>query len=192
MICNNETHVPKMEQLEFEIVLTLLKEKKSHVRGIAQNIGASPSKVSRTLKEMVKKNIVDFETEGKNKVFGLKKGIESASYAYMAEHYKLFKVFQKYPEMAVICEDILKKTDEKLVVLFGSYAKFRANKGSDIDVYIETENRSVKNKVENINSKLSVKIGSFDASSFLAKEIIKYHVILRGVEYFYEKNKLLD
>lgn len=181
-----------MEQLKFDIVLTLLKEKKSHVRGIAQNIGASPSKVSRTLKEMVKKNIVDFETAGKNKVFRLKKGIESASYAYMAEHYKLFKLFQKYPEMAVICEDILKKTDEKLIVLFGSYAKFRANKNSDIDVYVETKNRNTKTDIENINSKLSVKIGSFDTSSFLAKEIIKYHIILRGVEYFYEKNKLFD
>ena len=77
--------------------------------------------------------------------------------------------------------------DEKLIVLFGSYAKGLANKNSDIDIYIETKNRNVKKLVENVNSKINVKIGSFNIDSPLIKEIIKNHVIIKGIEVFYDK-----
>ena len=46
-----------------------------------------------------------------------------------------------------------------------------------------------KNKIKELNSKLSIKIGDFDVNSLLIKEIIKNHVIIRGVEEFYTKNK---
>ena len=39
---------------------------------------------------------------------------------------------------------------------------------------------------------LSVKLGKFDNSSFLIKEIIKSHVVLKGVEDFYEKTKFFE
>ena len=83
--------------------------------------------------------------------------------------------------------DILKTTGEELIVLFGSYAKGLEKKDSDIDIYIETKSRNVKQVVEEIHSKINVKIGTFDIKSPLIKEIIKDHVILRGIEVFYDK-----
>ena len=41
--------------------------------------------------------------------------------------------------------------------------------------------------MKEINSKLSIKIGKFDTKSLLIKEIIKNHVIIRGLEDFYER-----
>jgi predicted nucleotidyltransferase len=74
-----------------------------------------------------------------------------------------------------------------LAVLFGSYARGKANKNSDIDIFIETKDRKLKQELELLNSRLSVKIGEYDRSSPLIKEIEKNHVILKGVEPFYEK-----
>jgi len=104
----------------------------------------------------------------------------------------MIKLLKTYSELNVIIDDLLKKSDEKLVVLFGSYAKFIANKESDIDIYVETRGRKLKEKLESANSKIKVKIGSFDLESNLIKEIIKNHIILKGVEEFYEKTKFFE
>lgn len=181
-----------MEQIELEVTLALLRNKELHVRGIAKAVNQAHANISRFMKQMLKKNIVDFRLEGKNKLFRLKLGIESLNYAYMAEHFKLLKLFEKYPFLSVAVESILSKTDEKLIIIFGSHAKFSAKKDSDVDIFVETSRRSVKAELENINSRLSVKIGMFDRNNLLIKEIIKDHVIVRGVEYYYEKNKLSD
>jgi len=178
--------------VDLEVVLALLKYKELHVRGMAKVINQPHTNIWRIMKKLLDKNAVDFRFEGKNKLFRLKKGVESLNYVYMAEHYKLLKLFEKYPSMSVITELILSKTNERLVLIFGSYAKFNAKRDSDIDLFIETRRRKVKSELENINSKLSVKIGEFNKNNLLIKEIMKDHVILRGVEYYYEKNKILD
>ncbi|MBI4447428.1 nucleotidyltransferase domain-containing protein, partial [Candidatus Woesearchaeota archaeon] len=80
----------------------------------------------------------------------------------------------------------------RLAILFGSYAKGTANKESDIDIYIDTKDANLKEEVELISSKISVKIGKYNKESLLIKEIEKAHVIIKGVELYYEKNKLFD
>ncbi len=181
-----------MEQTELEIVLELLKRKELHVRGIAKVISQPHANVSRTMKKLLNKNIVDFRLEGKNKLFRLKKGLESLNYAYMAEHFKLSKLLEKYDYLSAIIEPILEKTGQKLIIIFGSYAKFNAKKGSDIDVFIATSSRKLKTEIEDINLKLSVKIGELNKKNPLVREIIQDHVILRGVESYYEINKIFD
>jgi len=59
-------------------------------------------------------------------------------------------------------------------------------------VYVETRSRKVKDETELIHSKIKVKIGDFITDSLLIKEIIKNHVILKGVEEFYEKTKFFE
>ena len=174
--------------LDFEIMLLLLRGEK-HLRGIAVQLNQSHSTVLRRLNNLQKENALDYKREGKNKVFFIKKSLQAKNYALNAERYKLIKLLKSYPEVGIVIEDIIKKCRERLIVLFGSYAKFNAKKDSDIDVYIETKIRKVKEDVEMINSKISVKIGKFDLDSNLIKEIIKDHIILKGSEGFYEKTK---
>ena len=76
-----------------------------------------------------------------------------------------------------------------LSILFGSYAKQSAEKGSDIDIYIETKDKKIKQGLEILDSNLSVKIGEYDKKNLLIREIEKNHVIVKGVEVYYEKNK---
>ena len=183
--------VQKRDYLELEIILVLLKGE-NYLRGIAKQFGESHSTILRKLNRLTTENVLDYKMEGKNKVFFIKKNLQAKNYVFNAERYKLIKLLRKYPELDVIMDDVSRATKETLVVIFGSYAKFVAKEDSDIDVYVETRNRDVKEQVESIHSRIKVKFGDFDLSSFLIKEIIKNHVILKGVEEFYEKTKFFE
>lgn len=178
--------VQKRSNLELDIIEQLLKSD-NHVRGIAKKLNESHTTILRKLNNLKKDNVVDSRKEGKNKIFFLKHNLVSRTYTLQAELHKRTKLLRDNPKLAIIFEDLLKKTDEKLIILFGSYAKGLAKKGSDIDIFVETKSRSVKKSIEDVHSKLSIKIGTFDIKSPLIKEIIKDHVILRGIEVFYEK-----
>jgi predicted nucleotidyltransferase len=183
--------VQKRDNLSFETILLLVKEE-NHIRGVAKSLGESHSTILRRLNELVKENVIDYRLEGRNKVFFIKKNLQAKSYVFNAERYKQIKLLKKYPELSVIADYILKECHENLIIIFGSYAKFLAKENSDIDVYVETKNKEVKDELESVHSRISVKIGSFDLNSSLLKEIIKDHVILKGVEEFYEKIKFFD
>ena len=178
--------VQKRDNWELDVIELLLRGD-NHVRGIAKKLDESHSTVLRKLNNLKKENVIDSRKEGKNKISYLKKNLVSKMYILQAELHKLTKLLRHNAELNIIFEDILKKTDERLIVLFGSYAKGIAKKDSDIDIYIETKSRSVRKAVEDIHSKINVKIGTFDIKSPLIKEIIKDHIILRGIEVFYDK-----
>lgn len=183
--------VHKGDNIELDVVALLIK-RKDHVRNIARELNESHSTVSRKLDGLKKEGVVDAVREGKNKIFYLKHSIVARNYILQAELHKLTKLLGSHPELGIVFDEVLKETDEGLIILFGSYAKGLAKKDSDIDIYIETKNRSVKKAVEGIHTKIRVKIGEFDTSSPLIREIIKEHVIIRGLEMFHEKKQLSE
>ncbi|MEM4246406.1 MAG: nucleotidyltransferase domain-containing protein, partial [Candidatus Bathyarchaeia archaeon] len=144
--------------MNYEIILLLVKEE-SHVRGIAKSLMASHSTVLRRLNSLVKENVLDCKEEGRNKVFFIRRNLQAKNYVYNAERYKQIKLLEKYPEISVIADEVLRKCGEELIIVFGSYAKFSAKKDSDIDVYIESNDKRIKEEVEAIHSKIKVKIG---------------------------------
>ena len=182
--------VQNKDNVNSEIILLLLKGE-NHLRCIAKQLNESHSTVLRKLDNLVKENVLDYKKEGKNKVFFIRKNLQAKSYVFNAEIYKMIKLLKRYPEMSIIINDLLKK-NESLIILFGSYAKFSAKPDSDIDIYAETRRRKVKEELESVHSKIKVKIGDFDMDSQLIKEIIKNHIILRGVEAFYEKTRFFE
>jgi len=182
-----------MEQKDyiFEIVNELLRNK-GHIRKIAKKLGTNHMNVSRKIKKLSKENVLDYEVEGKNKTYFLKKSAEAKAYVFMAENYKLVQVIKKYPNLRGIFKRIQKNSRIKLAVLFGSYAKGTAKPDSDIDIFIETDNKKIKRDIEMTDTKLSIKIGRYEKSNLLVKEIEKNHIIIKGVERYYEKNKFFE
>ena len=182
-----------MEQKDYklEIVGVLLK-KQCHIREIAKILEINHMTVLRKIKELSKENIVDYNKEGKNKVYFLKKTIESKIYAYTFENYNLLIIIKKYPFLRSIIEKIQRNPKVNLTILFGSYAKGNPKKESDVDIYIENKNPRLKKEIENIDTRLSVKIGEYNKSNLLIKEIEKNHVIIKGVEQYYERNKFFE
>ena len=174
-----------------KIVESLLKSE-NHIRGLARLLGTNQTTIARKIQELYKENIVDFKQEGKNKVVFLKKTLEAKQYACFVETHKLLETLRKYPPLRRIIEQIKKNEKISLAILFGSYAKGIATKTSDIDIYIDLRDNKLKEKVELIDSKISVKIGNYDSDNFLIKEIEKDHAIIKGAELYYEKNKFFD
>lgn len=184
---NNGTKALHMEQnLSYDIIAALLSQG-GHARALAKRLGTNHMTVARKLKELVNENVLDFRVAGKNKVYFLKKTLEARNYALMSELHGLNQTLKRYPRLRNVVEHLQKDPRVNLAVLFGSYAKGTAEEGSDVDVFVETEDRSLKRELELLDSKLSVKIGPYDASNPLMKEIEKSHVILKGVELYYER-----
>jgi len=182
-----------MEQKDYKLeIMNELLKGENHVRGIAKKLNINHMAIVRKIKELEKENVVDYREEGKNKKYFLKKTIEAKNYAFTAENYKLNQILKKYPPLREIIEKIRKDGRIKLAILFGSYAKGIAKEKSDIDVYIETENMKIKKELGWLDTKLSIKIGKYDKASLLIKEIEKNHAIIKGVEAYYEKNKIFD
>ncbi|MBU0760982.1 MAG: nucleotidyltransferase domain-containing protein [Nanoarchaeota archaeon] len=182
-----------MEQKDYklEIVLELIK-KKGHARDIAKRLETNHMNIVRKLKTLEKENIVDFNEEGKNKSYFLKKTIEAKIHIYKAENYKLIKLLSEHSSLRLIIEKIQVNPKIKLALLFGSYAKGIPKQTSDIDIYIETTNKSIKEEIKKLDTRLNIKIGKYNKSNLLIKEIEKNHVALKGVELYYEKNKFFD
>ncbi len=178
--------------IELEIVLNLLRKGENHLRGIGNDLGISHTTVLRKAEALAKANVLDYKKEGKNRVFSLKKTLKARNCVFMAECYKTNKVLELYPELGVVLKEALARTDSGIVVLFGSYSGLSAKADSDIDLFVETRDRHLKEKLKQTDSRISLKIGGFDPGTALIKEIIKNHAIVRGIEAFYEKTKLFE
>jgi predicted nucleotidyltransferase len=174
-----------------EIILELIKGQ-NHIRGLAQLLKVNHMNILRKVNFLLKNNVVDYKLEGKNKTYFLKETIEARSYIFLAENYKILTLLEKYPLLRNILAKIQKNDKIKMAILFGSFAKGIANEKSDIDIYVETNDKKIKKELESIDSRLSIKIGEFSKENLLIKEIIKNHVIIKGIEEYYEKNKLFS
>jgi len=182
-----------MEHKDYKVeIVNELLNGENHIRGIAKNLNTNHMNIVRKVRELSKENVVDYKENGKNKTYFLKKTIEAKSNVFSAENYKLNKLLRKYSNFRRIVEKIQKDKRIKLAILFGSYAKGIAKNDSDIDIYIETTNKKIKEEIALIDSKISVKIGEYNKSNLLIREIERNHVILKGVEIYYEHNKFFE
>ena len=182
-----------MEHKDYKVeIVNELLNGENHIRGIAKNLNTNHMNIARKVRELSKENVVDYKKNGKNKTYFLKKTIEAKSNVFSAENYKLNKLLRKYSNFRRIVEKIQKDKRIKLAILFGSYAKGIAKNDSDIDIYIETTNKKIKEEIALIDSKISVKIGEYNKSNLLIREIERNHVILKGVEIYYEHNKFFE
>ena len=179
-----------MEQKEYKLeIIGALLNGKNHIRGIAGRLDINHMLVSRNVNGLAQSNILDFMWDGKNKSYFLKRTAEARAYVFMAENYKIVRLLVRAPGLRNIIERLQKDDRLNMAVLFGSYAKGTETKNSDIDLYIDTEDKSIRKELQLIDSRLSIKMGGYDRQNLLIKEIEANHIIIRGVERFYEKNK---
>lgn len=179
----------KQKEINIKIFEELSKEP-SHQRELARKIKTSQTQIRRKLKEFEENNIVDYKVKGKNTVYFIKKSIESKLYKRIIENEKLFLILIKNKKIRKIFKEIQKNIEEnkikkdRIIVLFGSYAKEEETEKSDIDIYLDSNLNKEKELIENISEIISIKTGKFHEKGLLEKEIIKNHIILNNVEGF--------
>jgi predicted nucleotidyltransferase len=169
---------------KFEILRELYKEP-SHIRGIAKKVGTNQTTIARKAIELENENVIDYQIIGKNKVYSIKKSIEAEEHWNMLQSYKILKIIERFPELRGIITRIRMNPNIELALLYGSYAKGNANDGSDIDIFIETGSRKVRNEIAEIDSRISVNTGMLTSDSLLMQEILKENIIIKGKERYY-------
>ena len=177
-----------MEQNSYNMeIVKLLSRDEAHLRKIAKELEVNHMTINRKLQELKNANVVDCKIQGKNKIYFLKQSLEANIYRIMAEESSLIKIVKTFPKLRGVIEKIRKDERIGLAIIFGSYAKGTASKNSDVDIFIESKNRQIKEDLKKIDSKISIKLGTYDKENNLIKEIEKNHVIIKGAEQYYGK-----
>jgi len=180
------------KRIDYEIILKLI-NKDSHLRALSKELDIPITTLFRKMNPLVDANVLVAKSEGRNKVFSLRDSVEAKSMVFISEHYKFLKLIHEYPVLKLIFRDVLKESTSDVIILFGSYAKFNANEHSDIDIFILSMDKSEKKKIEMVNTKIKVNISSeLNEENLLVQEIVKDHVIIKGVEKYYEKKRIFS
>ena len=158
-------------------------------RDIAKKLRMNQKTVSNILNELEKEHILKFTREGKNKYYYL-----NEFYPYIREIIQLIETQRKinFLEKYEKLKDLflkLEKRAEGILIIFGSYANFSANEKSDLDIFVIGNIRDIEDLEELYNVKINIVKSNkkkFDKKEHIIKEIIKNHIILKGVEGFVE------
>ena len=133
-------------------------------------------------------NILISIKEGKNKYFKLNlSNIEAKFYLLQAEIYKTMLFINKYSTFKSFLKDV--KVNVPIIV-FGSFANFAANKDSDVDLLVISNEQQklplhlIPYKVHEIMLSKKVFFKSVKTQEVLIKEIEEKHVILNNHSFF--------
>ncbi len=155
------------------------------------NLAKLPLKtVQNILAGLEKNSILKSKVEGKNKYFSLNlDNINTKSCLLQAEIHKTNIFLDKYSYFKHFLKDV---TSNMPIIIFGSFAKFSADKNSDIDMLIILEKEKeqkipfhlLPNKVHKMNLSEDTFVKSLKSQEAIIKEIEENHIILNNHSFF--------
>lgn len=161
--------------------------KRIYGREISKKNNMNQKTVSNILNNLEKEHILKFSIEGKNKYYFLNKSnINIKEIIKLMEINRKIKLIEKYKKFRDLFNKIESRT-EGILIIFGSYSNFSSNEKSDLDILIMGKNKDFKDLEQLYNIKINVvKINKkmFNKNDILIKEIIKNHIVLKGIEEF--------
>ena len=163
--------------------------KRIYGRQIAKAMKMNQKTASNILNNMEKQNILKYATEGKNKYYYLNKlNPQIPDILKIIEIERKNTLFLKYPKLKELFLTLEKRT-KGTIILFGSYANFTSNEKSDIDIFVMGSIEEIEDLEERYGIKINIiksKKEKFDKEEVFIKEIIKNHILLKGMEEFIE------
>jgi len=169
----------------------------SHLREIAKETAVDVSPIHYQLERLEKMRVLFSALKGRNKEYSLNLGNLSVKY-YMtlAETYTTVTYLERNFLIKKITGELEAQIDG-VIILFGSFAKGRATKNSDVDLFIVSEDessvygRAVREVQDLVGRKINVKsmneagfIKGFSNGEPLIREVVSDHVILKGIDKF--------
>jgi len=143
-----------------------------------------PLKTTQNVLTNLEKNkILKSEIEGKNKYFSLNlDNIKTKSLILQSETYKTDLFLDNYPHFKIFMKELDTNTP---IIIFGSFAKIKAGKNSDVDMLIISEKEKLPfhllpYKIHNINLTEDSFISSLKNNESLIREIKENHIILNN------------
>lgn len=167
------------------------------IREIAQQIKADYKITYVAIQRLIKKKVIKVQTVGKSSLCKLDEkhyGIE----IYKAENERRDEIL-KNKNLNQLYKEIMSKvkTSFFVLLLFGSYAKGKHTKSSDIDLLIISDENDFESKISDILSLLPLKTHAivFTEEEFVRmrdskklnviQEAIESNIILYGIETYY-------
>lgn len=163
--------------------------KKVYGRNIAKKLKMNQKTISNSLNDLEEQGILKFSTEGRNKYYFF-----NENYIHIKEIIKIIEIFRKieFLERNKKIRDLFEKIESKvngIVVIFGSYANDTNRKDSDLDIFILGKISNLEELEELYKIKINVVKSTkekWNKKEIIIKEIIKNHIILKGMEEFIE------
>lgn len=141
-----------------------------------------------TLVNLEKERMVKSKVEGRNKYFSLNlDNIQTKSNLLKAEIYKTDNFLEKYSEFKIFLKSL---NTNILIIIFGSFAKFKANKDSDLDLFIVSEKEQklpfhlLPHKIHQVNLSEESFKKAISEKEALIKEIEENHIILNNHSFY--------
>ena len=185
-------------QTELKIIKYFIENKKPKtIREIAKQIKADYKITHTATQRLIQKNILQAQTIGKSSLCSLNEkyfGIE----VYEAEDERKENIL-KNSNIKQLYKEIISKVNTGffILLLFGSYAKNKQTKTSDIDLMFISNDKDFESKISNILSLLPLKTHAlvFTEEEFIRmkdskksnviQEAIESNIILYGIEAYY-------
>ena len=185
-------------QTELKIIKYFIENKKPKtIREIAKQIKADYKITHTATQRLIQKNILKAQTIGKSSLCSLNEkyfGIE----VYEAEDERKENIL-KNSNIKQLYKEIISKVNTGffILLLFGSYAKNKQTKTSDIDLMFISNDKDFESKISNILSLLPLKTHAlvFTEEEFIRmkdskksnviQEAIESNIILYGIEAYY-------
>jgi len=176
------------KELEIIILFTENYKRELYLREISK-LSKIPLKTTQNLVNFLKENrILKSAQRGKNKYFSLNQAnIQTKLYILQAELYKTIIFLEKYPQFKTFLKEV---TIDNPIIVFGSFAKFTADKNSDVDILTISEkelklpSHLLSNKIQLINLSKNNFIVSLKKQETLIKEIEENHTILNNHSFY--------
>jgi len=171
---------------ELEVISLYLRDysKQFYLREISRLTRMPLKTTQNAVLNLEKEKILKGVIRGKNKDFALNlDSITTKFYLLHAEIHQTAKFLNKYPEFRTFLKDT---TTTDLLVVFGSFAKFTADKNSDLDLMIVGKDKQklplhlLPYKVHKVELSEKVFIDSLNKGEALIKEIKQNHIILNN------------
>ncbi len=183
---------------ELKIIKHFIKNNKSKtIREISQQIKADYRIIHTAVRRLIGKNILNIQTVGKSSLCSLNEKYFGIS-LYEAENERREEIL-KNKNINQLYKEILSKikTGFFILLVFGSYAKRKQTKTSDIDLLFISNENHFESKISDILSvlPLNTHVLVFTEKEFIrmkdskksnvVQEAIESNIILHGVEAYY-------
>ena len=177
-------------------------EEQNTIRGIAKRLNKSYTLVYNNIAKLEKSEIVTKESVPPSKITKINE-FAPVDILVDVELRRKREFLKKYPWIQVMLNDVLSNSRNLFFVLmvFGSYAKEKQTKNSDLDLLIIVQDKKDAKEIDNAVSRAYTKIKKgvnlIDADDFkemikntnelnIGNEAKKHHIILYGAEIYYE------
>ncbi len=190
-------HNRKMET-ERKIIKTLLKENSDFtIRALSKKIHSDYRITHAAMTKLIQKGIVKKKEVGKSSLCSLNKWNTSSEMIY-AENERAQEIF-RHSDLRQLHKEIMSKSSTPffILLLFGSFAKEKNNKHSDIDLMFVTNEANFEEKMQRILRMLPLDIHllvftqeqftqmAFAREATVVTEALNNYVILHGAENLY-------